>query len=61
VFATRVKQEDGEITLSKLFEAGLVHIKRHTKIKAVATPYDPAHFEYLSKRTGDEIRFTTAA
>ena len=55
IFATRIKQSNGKTTTMRLFEAGLVHIKRHVKIKADATPYDPAYFEYLSKRTGNKI------
>jgi RNA-directed DNA polymerase len=50
IFSTSVKQEDGEKTILKLFDAGIVPIKRHIKIKADATPYDPIHFEYLLKR-----------
>ncbi len=60
IFATSVKQTDGSMTILKLFEAGLVPIKRHIKIKAAATPYDPAHFEYLSKRTGNKRWLATA-
>jgi RNA-directed DNA polymerase len=40
VFATRIKLNDGNTAILKLFDAGLVHIKRHTKIKAEATPYN---------------------
>lgn len=33
-----------------LFEASRVKIKRHIKIKAKATPYDPEFIEYLIDR-----------
>jgi len=33
-----------------LFKASSVAIKRHIKIKAEATPYDPRFTEYFSKR-----------
>ena len=52
IFANNVKQSDGEITTAKLFDASSVQIKRHVKIKADATPYDPTYFVYLRKRTG---------
>jgi len=61
VFATRVKQENGDVIFLKLFEAGLVPIKRHTKIKPEATPYHPEHFDYLVKRAGNKRWFSTVA
>jgi len=33
-----------------LVEASKTPIKRHIKIRAAATPYDPAYQEYLEKR-----------
>ncbi len=61
IFATSVKQTDGSMTILKLFDAGLVPIRRHIKIKADATPYDPAHFKHLLKRTGNKKWFATVA
>ena len=42
--------EKGAATHVDLFSAGSVPIKRHIKIRAEATPYDPAFREYFEKR-----------
>lgn len=48
-FAKTTKDKDTNKYVD-LFKAGSVAIKRHIKIKAEATPYDPRFTEYFSKR-----------
>ena len=48
-FAKTVKDDDTD-KYADLFIASSVAIKRHIKIKAEATPYDPRFTEYFSKR-----------
>jgi RNA-directed DNA polymerase len=40
-----------------LFEASSVAIKRHIKIRAEATPYDPRFTEYFKKREYRSTRY----
>jgi len=49
-FSTNKKNKEDKPTILELIEAGKTPIKRHIKIKATATPYDPAYQEYLEKR-----------
>lgn len=52
VFSAKLPAKEKEDTASylDLFTASAVPIKRHTKIKAEATPYDPKHREYFEER-----------
>lgn len=50
IFFAKTKEEDGADNYVDLFKAGYVAIRRHIKIKAEATPYDPRFTEYFSKR-----------
>lgn len=50
IFNAKVKSKDGETIYLDLIDAGTVRIKRHIKIRAKATPYDPAYTEYFQKR-----------
>jgi RNA-directed DNA polymerase len=52
VFATIIKKK-GVTTILELVEASKTPIKRHIKIKAAATPFDPAYHEYLGKRISE--------
>lgn len=48
------EKKDGGNVVKDLEKAGHIPIKRHTKIKSEATPYDPAYIEYLAKRKQDK-------
>jgi RNA-directed DNA polymerase len=51
VFTTREKdKENGKIAYLDLRQASKTPIKRHVKIRADATPFNPIYHEYLSKR-----------
>lgn len=52
LFFAKIKLPNGGFTILNLFESGLVTIRRHTKIKADATPYDPEYFDYFCQREG---------
>jgi RNA-directed DNA polymerase len=53
VFSTRIKnKKKGNINLD-LITASRVAIKRHTKIKAAATPFDASYHEYFNKRISE--------
>ena len=55
IFFAKAAKDNGTDEYTDLFKAGSVAIKRHIKIKAEATPYDPRFTEYFSKR---ELRST---
>ena len=50
IFSTPIKDSLGNKRHLDLVETSKTAIKRHIKIRAEATPYDPAYHEYLSKR-----------
>ena len=54
MFSTKSRDKHGNKQYLDLIEASKTVIKRHIKICAKATPYDPACHEYLSKRTSRE-------
>jgi RNA-directed DNA polymerase len=49
VFSARTKDKQGNTVNVDLVEANKVSIKRHTKIRADAIPYDVAYHDYLDK------------
>lgn len=49
VFHAKGKNKHGEAEFVDLVQARKVPIKRHIKVKAEATPYDPAYHEYYDK------------
>ena len=50
IFSTKVRQADGSTGYLDLFKASSTAIRRHVKIKAEATPYDPKYTDYLERR-----------
>lgn len=52
IFTARARNKQGKAITLDLFEIGRVRIKRHIKIRAKATPYDPAFKDYFDKREG---------
>ena len=52
VFSSKVKDKDGNDTYLDLVEISKTPIRRHIKIKAEATPYNPGYKEYLADRSG---------
>ncbi|HEY4830964.1 MAG TPA: group II intron reverse transcriptase/maturase [Waddliaceae bacterium] len=50
IFFARTINDDGSDNYVDLFKADSVAIKRHIKIKAEATPYDPRFTGYFNKR-----------
>lgn len=50
IFFSKVKHENKEPTTIRLTEAVKTPIKRHVKIRAEATPYDPTYHDYLGER-----------
>lgn len=50
IFFAKTSKDDGTDKYIDLFKASSVGIKRHIKIKAVATPYDPLFTGYFNKR-----------
>jgi RNA-directed DNA polymerase len=50
VFSCNAVHEDGSASVLCLRDAADVHIKRHVKIQAAATPFDPSYEEYFEKR-----------
>lgn len=57
VFNAGIKPYQGRFKLLRLIKASSTPIKRHIKIRAEATPYDPKYIEYLEKRrTNSTIR-----
>lgn len=55
VFSGQVKDKAGKSRQIQLFYAHTVPIKRHTKIKGAANPYDPAWKSYFEQRQGVEM------
>jgi len=51
VFHAMCHDEQGRGTCLDLFRASRIPITRHIKIQARATPYDPAFFDYFTRRT----------
>ncbi len=52
-FFTEVKGKDGKSTELDLVKMGNTSIKRHVKVQAEATPFDPAYSEYFNKRISE--------
>ena len=52
VFGTKDKGDDGKVRFVKLVQASDTPIRRHTKIKGAANPFDPAWEPYFEKRLG---------
>jgi RNA-directed DNA polymerase len=50
IFYARTKSKKGIVQNLDLFSAGRVAIKRHVKIRAAATPYDPVYDTYFKER-----------
>ena len=50
VFHARVRDEQGRPACLDLFRASSLPITRHIKIRAEATPYDPAYRDYFTRR-----------
>ena len=50
IFSATCKNHDGERTTLSLFKTEYVPIRRHIKIRAVATPYDPTYQAYFAER-----------
>lgn len=50
MLSTKIKDKNSRTVVLDLVEASKTPIKRHIKIRAAATPYDPAYQEYLEKR-----------
>lgn len=50
IFFAKTTKSDGTDNRVDLFKASSVAIKRHIKIRAEATPYDPRFTEYFGKR-----------
>ncbi len=55
-FSAVVTNEAGDRTYVRLRKASKTLIKRHVKIKASATPYDPIHHQYLGERLQKRLR-----
>lgn len=51
IFSTRIIDKHGNKRNLDLVKMTKTPIKRHIKIRAEATPYDPAYHEYLNKRS----------
>jgi RNA-directed DNA polymerase len=56
IFFAKTVKDDVTDEYVDLFIASSVAIKRHVKIKAEATPYDPRFTEYFSKRERGSTR-----
>ncbi len=50
IFSARAVQENSQIKHIDLFNMGYLEIKRHRKIVAMATPFDPSYKEYFDQR-----------
>jgi len=50
IFCTKTSKDSGKSMYVDLFKASSVAVKRHIKIRAEATPYDPLFIEYFKKR-----------
>ena len=56
VFGTMVKTEDGSVEKVTLVKASDTPIRRHTKVKGAANPFDPAWEEYFENRFGLQMK-----
>ena len=56
VFGSTVKTEDGSVKKVALVKASDTPIRRHTKIKGAANPFDPAWEEYFENRFGLKMK-----
>jgi RNA-directed DNA polymerase len=50
IFSTKTKDKKGNSVYLELIDTSAVSIQRHVKIRADATPYDPAFQDYLRER-----------
>lgn len=50
VFSTKVRDRTGNTQFVDLFKATQVKIKRHVKIRAMATPFNPNYLGYFAER-----------
>lgn len=50
LFYDKVKDKQGQVANLDLTEASKIAIKRHIKIQAEATPFDPAYHDYFDER-----------
>ena len=50
VFTATIKDAKGKKTHLDLVDISKTPIRRHIKIRAEATPYDPAHQDYFAER-----------
>lgn len=50
IFSVAVKDKEGQRSFLDLFKATSLPIRRHVKIRAQATPYDPCFNEYFMRR-----------
>jgi RNA-directed DNA polymerase len=55
VFYGEIEGRDGAAKEIELFKASSIPIKRHTKIKAEANPYDPEWEPYIEERMGEKM------
>ena len=56
MFGTTVVSEDGTVKMEKLAKASDTPIRRHTKIKSEANPFDPAWERYFEERLGRTMK-----
>lgn len=56
VFGSTVNSEDGSAKKVVLVKASDTPIRRHTKIKGAANPFDPAWEEYFENRFGLKMK-----
>lgn len=56
IFHAKIPTKDGKSTNLDLIEAAYVSIKRHVKIRAEATPYDPMFTDYFKERAINRSR-----
>jgi RNA-directed DNA polymerase len=56
IFFAKTQKDDNTSAYMDLFLASSVAIKRHIKIRAEATPYDPRFTEYFSRRERQSTR-----
>lgn len=56
VFSAASKNKYGKNIWVDLVKASKIPIRRHTKIRSAATPYDPEYHKYLEKRIVDRVK-----
>lgn len=59
IFSAAVRDEEGNTSFVDLLNAAKTPIRRHVKIRAEATPYDPQFKEYFLKRKELRVRKET--